>query len=165
MSKNAWLSFKEKNEEYQKEFIQNKLNEGVSKTALGEILGTSRNSITRLIKKLGIEEEAPTPSKKSQKDSEGLELLQKVNTLEEQFKQLRSQFEAIQKGIGTTEVKQHKSKRFKVRAYEKKGAIQSTIRLNPVIHEKLEKFYQEHEAMNKGDLLNSLLDWALDEVK
>ena len=168
MNKSEWSIFKQNDEEYQKNYIQEKLKEGMTKTALGELLGTSRNSISRLITKLGIEEEVVQPIQDSvetpQEAITGDSMGDRVTKLEAQVKQLTKAINSIQNDAKSIKVNQNESKLFKIKKYDKKGAIQSTVRLHTDVNKKLESFYNENDVVNKNDLLNSLLEWALSQV-
>lgn len=153
----TWEEFKNQEPEQQKEFIKSRLEAGTSKTALGEELGTSRNSINRLMQKLGMEEVKPVKdiTKKPQKAVTEDSIVDRVNTLEKQMKE-------VLKAIRMNSEYNMNTIDFKPHSFNSE-VKQTTIRIHSEVIEKLNRFYAEHNQYGKQLVFNSLLNEALDK--
>lgn len=153
----TWEEFKNQEPEQQKEFIKSRLEAGTSKTALGEELGTSRNSINRLMQKLGMEEVKPVRnvSKKPQKAVTEDLIADRVNTLEKQM-------EEVLKAIRIQSECSKNTIEFKPHSFDSE-VKQTTIRIHSEVIEKLNRFYSEYNQYGKQLVFNSLLNEALDK--
>lgn len=153
----TWEEFKNQEPEQQKEFIKSRLEAGTSKTALGEELGTSRNSINRLMQKLGMEEVKPVRnvSKKPQKAVTEDSITDRVNILEKQM-------EGVLKAIRMDSEYNMNTNDFKPYSFNSE-VKQTTIRIHSEVIEKLNRFYSEYNQYGKQLVFNSLLNEVLDK--
>lgn len=128
-----------------------KLNQYVLQEGLTEPKEAGRKPVASTPK----EKRNTAPYKSPQEASGMIELIKRIETLENQFKSIIGHSELIQEGFkGESE--------FIVKKF-KGESKQITNRINVDVYEKLERFYQEHDLYNRQDVLNSLLDEALNK--
>lgn len=127
------------------------LNQYVLQEGLTEPKEAGRKSVATTPK----EKRNTTPHKSPQEASGMIELIKRIETLENQFKSIVGHSEVIQEGFKD-------ESGFIVKKF-KGESKQITNRINVDVYEKLERFYQEHDLYNRQDVLNSLLDEALNK--